>query len=285
MRDAFTKLLTPIRRLPNGIRLAGSTLHSLFSLARLFTEKLKIPPVFISISSDLNNNGLALPLSNKIVLGERYTPDAPADVSDVSLAFITGHEIGHIHDYRGIERGLIHRFVLLFPFLFFEYLKTLIKSNIWANVTFRGVMWAISYMLYRCVSSLLLPLLIPKMVEIGIPVAVQVQSLVLTALIWNGYMLGIKLRSEVYANKVAVTLLRDCFNLHQGALLMREEKYYLAEIIILTSIFTAAFVFPHFAVILVDFFTSILGFYAFIAGISTLAPIIGIRSSKKYGSY
>ena len=285
MRDAFTKLLTPIRRLPNGIRLVGNTLHSLFSLARLFTEELNIPPVFISISSDLNNNGLALPLSNKIVLGEKYTPDAPADVADVSIAFITGHEIGHIHDYRGIERGLLHRFILLFPFLFFEYLKNIIKNDIWTNVTFRGVMWAISYLLYRCVSSLLLPLLIPKMIEVGIPVAVQIQSLVLTALIWNGYMLGIKLRSEIYANRIAIKLLWDGFKRRQGALLMREEKYYLGEIIILTAIFTAAFVYPHFATILVDFFTSILGFYAFVAGVSTLAPIIGIKSSKKYGSY
>ena len=285
MRDAFTKLLTPIRRIPGGIRLAGSTLYSLFSLSRLFTDKLKIPPVFISIKPQLNNNGLALPLSNKVVLGETYTPDAPADVSDVSVGYILGHEIGHIHDYRGIERGLIHRFFMLFPFLFFEYLKNIIRSDLWTNILFRATMWFMSYTLYRIVLTIILPWMIPHMLEVGIPVVVEVQSLILTALIWNTYMLGIKLRSEIYANFIACDLLAKLFKTKQGAILMREEKFYLVEIILYDIIFTLAFVFPQVALLLVDFFTSILGFYAFIAASSTLVSSIGVKVSKQYGKY
>lgn len=285
MRDAYVKLLTPIRRLPNGVRLVGSLVGSVVSLARLFVEKLKTQPVIVSISPELNNNGLALPLSNRVVLGERYTPDAPKDVLDVSVGWILAHEIGHIHDYRGIERGFIHRFFLLFPFIVYEYLKNVIKDGTWTNISFRAIMWTINYGLYQFVASILLPALVPKLVELGIPVEMRVQTFILTTMIWLTYTLGVKLRSEVFANMIAYNLFLKIFQKRQGALLMREEKYYLTEIIILNVVLGLAFIFPQIALIFVDFFTSIFTFYMVIATASTFAPLIALRATQKYGQY
>ena len=283
--DVYGKLLTPIRRLRE-VKLTGSAARAVISMCRLFTDKLKIPPVIVSIREELNNNGLALPLRNMIVLGEKYTSrNAPADVADVSVGFIAGHEIGHIHDYVGIERGRVHRFFALFPFILYEYLKETVKSSIWTNIGFRAIMWTLSFLLYQSVYHIILPALIPYMIEHGIPVAFEIQAMILSIMLWNTYMLGVKLRSEVYANNIAIKLLRETFHIRQGAPLMREEKYYLTEIIVLNTILGLAFIFPQVSLFFVNFFTSILGFYMFLAAVSTFAPIIAIRKTQQYGQY
>jgi len=283
--DVYGKLLTPIRRLRE-VKLTGSVARAVISMCRLFTDKLKIPPVIVSIREELNNNGLALPLRNMIVLGEKYTSrNAPADVADVSVGFIAGHEIGHIHDYVGIERGRVHRFFALFPFILYEYLKETVKSSIWTNIGFRAIMWTLSFLLYQSVYHIILPALIPYMIEHGIPVAFEIQAMILSIMLWNTYMLGVKLRSEVYANNIAIKLLRETFHIRQGAPLMREEKYYLTEIIVLNTILGLAFIFPQVSLFFVNFFTSILGFYMFLAAVSTFAPIIAIRKTQQYGQY
>lgn len=283
--DVYGKLLTPIRRLRE-VRLIGAVARAIISMCRLFTDKLKIPPVIVSIKEELNNNGLALPLRNMIVLGEKYTSrNAPADVADVSVGFIAGHEIGHIHDYVGIERGRVHRFFALFPFILYEYLKETVKSSIWTNIGFRAIMWTLSFLLYQSVYHIILPALIPYMIEHGIPVAFEIQAMILSIMLWNTYMLGVKLRSEVYANNIAIKLLRETFHIRQGTPLMREEKYYLTEIIVLNTILGLAFIFPQVSLFFVNFFTSILGFYMFLAAVSTFAPIIAIRKTQQYGQY
>lgn len=283
--DVYGKLLTPIRRLRE-VKLTGSVARAVISMCRLFTDKLKIPPVIVSIREELNNNGLALPLRNMIVLGEKYTSrNAPADVADVSVGFIAGHEIGHIHDYVGIERGRVHRFFALFPFILYEYLKETVKSSIWTNIGFRAIMWTLSFLLYQSVYHIILPALIPYMIEHGIPVAFEIQAMILSIMLWNTYMLGVKLRSEVYANNIAIKLLRETFHIRQGTPLMREEKYYLTEIIVLNTILGLAFIFPQVSLFFVNFFTSILGFYMFLAAVSTFAPIIAIRKTQQYGQY
>jgi len=283
--DVYGKLLTPIRRLRE-VKLTGSIARAVISMCRLFTDKLKIPPVIVSIREELNNNGLALPLRNMIVLGEKYTSrNAPADVADVSVGFIAAHEIGHVHDYVGIERGRVHRFFALFPFILYEYLKETVKSSIWTNIGFRAIMWTLSFLLYQSVYHIILPALIPYMIEHGIPVAFEIQAMILSIMLWNTYMLGVKLRSEVYANNIAIKLLRETFHIRQGAPLMREEKYYLTEIIVLNAILGLAFIFPQVSLFFVNFFTSILGFYVFLASVSTFAPIIAIRKTQEYGQY
>jgi hypothetical protein len=283
--DTYSKLLTPIRRLRE-VRLVGAVARAVISMCRLFTDKLRIPPVIVSIREELNNNGLALPLRNMIILGEKYSSrNAPEDVADVSVGFIAGHEIGHIHDYVGIERGRIHRFFALFPFILYEYLKETVKSSIWTNIGFRAIMWTLSFLLYQSVCHIILPALIPYMTKYGIPVVFEIQAMILSIMLWNTYMLGVKLRSEIFANNVAIKLLRETFDIRQGSPLMREEKYYLTEIIVLNTILGLAFIFPQVSLALVSFFSSILGFYLFMASVSTFAPIIAIRKTQEYGKY
>jgi len=283
--DTYSKLLTPIRRLRE-VRLVGAVARAVISMCRLFTDKLRIPPVIVSIREELNNNGLALPLRNMIILGEKYSSrNAPEDVADVSVGFIAGHEIGHIHDYVGIERGRIHRFFALFPFILYEYLKETVKSSIWTNIGFRAIMWTLSFLLYQSVCHIILPALIPYMTKYGIPVVFEIQAMILSIMLWNTYMLGVKLRSEIFANNVAIKLLRETFDIRQGSPLMREEKYYLTEIIVLNIILGLAFIFPQVSLALVSFFSSILGFYLFMASVSTFAPIIAIRKTQEYGNY
>ena len=284
--DIYSKLLTPIKMLRE-VRLVGAVARAVISMCRLFTEKLKMPPVMVDIREELNNNGLALPLRNMIILGEKYSSrGAPSDVADVSIGFIAGHEIGHIHDYIGIERGRIHRFFALFPFILYEYLKETVKSSVWTNIGFRAIMWTLSYLLYQTVYHVILPILVPYMLEHGIMVAFNIQAFILSVMIWNTYMLGVKLRSEIYANNIAIKLLKESFNIHnQGSPLMREEKYYLTEILILNIVLGIAFIFPQISLLFVNFFTSILGFYLFIASVSTFAPLIAIRKTQEYGQY
>ena len=146
-------------------------------------------------------------------------------------------------------------------------------------------MWTLSFLLYQSVYYIILPALIPYMIEHGIPVAFEIQAMILSIMLWNTYMLGVKLRSEVYANNIAIKLLRETFHIRQGAPLMREEKYYLTEIIVLNAILGLAFIFPQVSLFFVNFFTSILGFYVFLASVSTFAPIIAIRKTQEYGQY
>jgi len=279
----MNRLLTPIKYLPYGITLRGENYYRVLSMVERFADRLQMETPIVRISDSLNNNGLALPLSNMIVLGEKYSPDGPEDVVEVSVGFIAGHEVGHIYDYRGIERGLIHRTFLLFPFILYEYLRNQFGGWI-GNILYRAIMWIVSFLLFVFVNRYLFPAL----VELGVPAAApSIQVLVLTTILWNNYFLGIKLRSEVYANYVAKKLLWECFSIDQGKLVMFEEAFYIVELLTLNAILVTAFLVPAVAVFLLNLFGSVFGFLSFLAAVNMLVAgmIFKGRGKKQINTY